>query len=136
VRFQSKLSNHGFNLVSAHVWRNKSVDPRGSDTNSGQTNYDDLFADPVWMENCWIDYLLPLYWSIDHKTASYAKLIKWWSENSTNTAIYIGKVIKSIPIQIKNGIFKRNSNQIDLTYKKHRRKCFFVPNRLLIETKR
>jgi uncharacterized lipoprotein YddW (UPF0748 family) len=54
------------------VWRNKSVDPRGSDTNSGQTNYDDLFADPVaWMENCWIDYLLPqLYWSIDHKTAS------------------------------------------------------------------
>jgi uncharacterized lipoprotein YddW (UPF0748 family) len=41
------------------VWRNKSVDPRGSDTNSA-TNYDDLFADPVaWMENCWIDYLLP-----------------------------------------------------------------------------
>jgi uncharacterized lipoprotein YddW (UPF0748 family) len=80
------------------VWRNKSVDPRGSDTNSGQTNYDDLFADPVaWMENCWIDYLLPqLYWSIDH-TASYAKLIKWWSENSTNTAIYIEtEVIKSI----------------------------------------
>jgi uncharacterized lipoprotein YddW (UPF0748 family) len=41
------------------IWRlaNKSVDPRGSDTNSGQTNYDDLFADPVaWMENCWIDY--------------------------------------------------------------------------------
>jgi hypothetical protein len=27
---------------------------------------------------------------IDHKTASYAKLIKWWAENSTNTAIYIG----------------------------------------------
>jgi uncharacterized lipoprotein YddW (UPF0748 family) len=44
------------------IWRlrNKSVDPRGSDTNSGQTNYDDLFADPVaWMENCWIDDLTP-----------------------------------------------------------------------------
>jgi hypothetical protein len=28
--------------------------------------------------------------------------IKWWSENSTNTAIYIEtEVIKSIPIQIK-----------------------------------
>jgi uncharacterized lipoprotein YddW (UPF0748 family) len=38
---------------------------------------------------------------IDHKTASYAKLIKWWAENSTNTAIYIGTSIKSIPIQIK-----------------------------------
>jgi uncharacterized lipoprotein YddW (UPF0748 family) len=57
------------------------------------------------------------YWSIDHKTASYAKLIKWWSENSTNTAIYIG-----------NGSYKVNTdsdkkwnipseipNQIDLT---------------------
>jgi uncharacterized lipoprotein YddW (UPF0748 family) len=52
-----------FGISPFGVWRNKSVDPRGSDTNSGQTNYDDLFADPVWMENCWIDYLLPqLYW--------------------------------------------------------------------------
>jgi uncharacterized lipoprotein YddW (UPF0748 family) len=43
-----------------------------------------------------------LYWSIDHKTASYAKLIKWWAENSTNTAIYMGtEAIKSTPIQIK-----------------------------------
>jgi uncharacterized lipoprotein YddW (UPF0748 family) len=36
---------------------------------------------------------------IDHKTASYAKLIKWWSENSTNTAIYIG-----------NGSYKVNTD--------------------------
>jgi hypothetical protein len=90
-----------FGISPFGVWRNKSVDPRGSDTNSGQTNYDDLFADPVaWMENRWIDYLLPqLYWSIDHKTASYAKLIKWWSENSTNVAIYIG-----------NGSYKINTD--------------------------
>jgi uncharacterized lipoprotein YddW (UPF0748 family) len=50
-----------FGISPFGVWRNKSVDPRGSDTNR-QTNYDDLFADPVaWMENCWIDYLLPHY---------------------------------------------------------------------------
>jgi uncharacterized lipoprotein YddW (UPF0748 family) len=35
-----------FGISPFGVWRNKSVDPRGSDTNSGQTNYDDLFA--VW----------------------------------------------------------------------------------------
>lgn len=108
-----------FGISPFGVWRNKSVDPRGSDTNSGQTNYDDLFADPMeWMEKCWIDYLLPqLYWSIDHRTASYAKLIKWWAENSINTAIYIG-----------NGSYKVNTdsdkkwnipseipNQIDMT---------------------
>jgi uncharacterized lipoprotein YddW (UPF0748 family) len=41
------------------VWRNKSVDPRGSDTQAGQTN-DDLFADPIaWMEDNYIDYILP-----------------------------------------------------------------------------
>jgi hypothetical protein len=50
------------------------------------------------------------------KTASYAKLIKWWSENSTNTAIYIEtEVIKSIPIQIKWNIPSEIPNQIDLT---------------------
>jgi uncharacterized lipoprotein YddW (UPF0748 family) len=52
----------------------------------------DLFADPIaWMEDNYIDYILPqLYWSIDHRTASYAKLIKWWDENS-KTAQFILK---------------------------------------------
>lgn len=81
-----------FGISPFGVWRNKSVDPKGSETQSGQTNYDDLYADPLaWMENNWIDYLLPqLYWSIDHRTASYSKLLKWWSDNSKNAAIYIG----------------------------------------------
>ncbi|MCG9793562.1 glycoside hydrolase family 10 protein [Flavobacterium algicola] len=82
-----------FGISPFGVWRNKSVDPKGSDTQSGQTNYDDLFADPMaWMEYKWVDYILPqLYWSIDHKTASYSKLLKWWSENSNgNAAVYIG----------------------------------------------
>ena len=108
-----------FGISPFGVWRNKSVDPRGSDTQAGQTNYDDLYADPMaWMEGHYIDYILPqLYWSIDHKTASYAKLSKWWSENTKNVALYIG-----------NGTYKINNdsdkrwnnpnevpNQIDLT---------------------
>jgi hypothetical protein len=90
-----------FGISPFGVWRNKSVDPKGSDTESGQTNYDDLYADPLaWMENSWIDYLVPqLYWSLDHPKASYSKLLKWWSENSKNTAIYIG-----------NGTYKINSD--------------------------
>ncbi|WP_310557922.1 family 10 glycosylhydrolase [Flavobacterium sp.] len=81
-----------FGISPFGVWRNKSVDPRGSDTQAGQTNYDDLYADPIaWMEGKYIDYMLPqLYWSIDHKTASYAKLIKWWAANTTNSNLYIG----------------------------------------------
>ncbi len=120
-----------FGISPFGVWRNKSVDPKGSDTEAGQTNYDDLFADPIaWMENKWIDYLVPqLYWSLDHPKASYSKLLRWWSENSTNTAIYIG-----------NGSYKINAdsdkrwnnpseipNQIDLTrsYKNVQGNAFF-----------
>ncbi len=120
-----------FGISPFGVWRNKSVDPKGSDTEAGQTNYDDLYADPLtWMENSWVDYLVPqLYWSIDHPKASYSKLLKWWSENSKNTAIYIG-----------NGTYKINSdsdkkwndpneipNQIDITrtYKNVEGNAFF-----------
>jgi len=109
-----------FGISPFGVWRNKSVDPKGSDTQSGQTNYDDLFADPVdWMKNNWIDYIIPqLYWSIDHKTASYAKLIKWWSENvPSNTALYIGNStykIKADSDRHWNNIYEI-TNQIDLT---------------------
>src|SRR3970040_1972672 len=62
-----------FGISPFGVWRNKSVDPKGSETESGQTNYDDLYADPLaWMENSWIDYLVPqLYWSLGHPKVSY-----------------------------------------------------------------
>jgi len=95
------------------------VDPRGSDTQAGQTNYDDLFADPMaWMEGKYIDYMLPqLYWSIDHKTASYSKLMKWWSENSENTNIYIGNGSYKIKTDSDKKWNDPNEipNQIDLT---------------------
>ena len=120
-----------FGISPFGVWRNKSVDPKGSETEAGQTNYDDVYADPLaWMENNWIDYLVPqLYWSLDHPKASYSKLLKWWSENSKNTAIYIG-----------NGTYKINTdsdkkwnnpyeipNQINITrtYKNIQGNAFF-----------
>ena len=80
-----------FGISPFGVWRNKSVDPRGSDTQS-TSNYDDLYADPLlWIDEKWIDYILPqLYWSMNNPRASYSKLVKWWSENAKNTAIYIG----------------------------------------------
>lgn len=80
-----------FGISPFGVWRNKSQDPKGSETQS-TSNYDDLYADPMlWMDQKWIDYILPqLYWSMNNPRASYSKLVKWWSENSNNTAIYIG----------------------------------------------
>ena len=120
-----------FGISPFGVWRNKSVDPRGSDTQAGQTNYDDLYADPIaWMEGKYIDYMLPqLYWSIEHPKASYSKLLKWWSENTTNSNLYIGNSTYKIktdsdkkwnnPLEIPN--------QIDLTrtYKNVQGNAFF-----------
>lgn len=80
-----------FGISPFGVWRNQSKDSRGSNTN-GPSNYDDLFADTMlWDNNKWIDYIVPqLYWSLDHPKASHSKLVKWWSENSKNIALYIG----------------------------------------------
>ena len=74
------------------VWRNKSDDPRGSESQAGQTNYDDLYADVLkWMEEGWIDYVAPqLYWHIGFEPADFAKLIKWWDDNSYGINLYIG----------------------------------------------
>ncbi len=74
------------------IWRNKSVDPKGSNT-SGQTNYDDLFADVLeWIDKKWVDYILPqIYWHFDTKAAPYDVLVKWWNENTKNNIdLYVG----------------------------------------------
>lgn len=82
------------------VWKNKSTDERGSDTKAGQTTYEDLYADPLlWMEEGWLDYLIPqVYWSMELSVASHRKIVDWWSNNSQNTNLYIGNG----PYKIRN----------------------------------
>ena len=81
-----------FGISPFGVWRNKEMDPEGSNTKAGQTNYDDLYADILlWLEEGWVDYVAPqLYWEIGHKLADYQELINWWSQHSYGRHIYIG----------------------------------------------
>jgi len=81
-----------FGISPFGVWRNSSVDARGSNTAAGQTCYDDLYADILlWLKNDWIDYAVPqLYWEIGHKLCDYETLLNWWSENSYGKQLYIG----------------------------------------------
>ena len=81
-----------FGISPFGVWRNQDKDPKGSPTQAGQTNYDDLYADVLlWMKNQWIDYLIPqLYWSMEHPLASHRKLADWWANNSYEIPVYIG----------------------------------------------
>ncbi len=90
-----------FGVSPFGVWKNKSTDPKGSDTKAGQTIYENLYADPLlWMEEEWLDYIVPqVYWSIDLEVASHQKILDWWAANSKNTNLYIG-----------NGPYKIRSN--------------------------
>ncbi len=81
-----------FGISPFGVWRNKSKDPRGSDTRAGLSNYDDLYADILlWLQKGWIDYVAPqLYWEIGHPLCDYETLLNWWADHSYGKHIYIG----------------------------------------------
>jgi len=112
-----------FGISPYSVWRNKSQDPEGSDTQAWQTNYDDLFANVLlWLKNGWIDYVAPqLYQEIGHRKIAYEKLVSWWSDHSYGRHVYIGHAIyrsmersgpwknpKELPNQIK--LIRENEN--------------------------
>lgn len=74
------------------IWRNKSKDPEGSETNGGQTNYDDLYADVLmWMQKGWVDYMMPqLYWEHNHRAAPFSVLQPWWYNHCYQRHVYYG----------------------------------------------
>ncbi|WP_430816607.1 glycoside hydrolase family 10 protein [Carboxylicivirga sp. RSCT41] len=81
-----------FGVSPFGVWRNKSDDPRGSESRAGTTNYDGLHADVLlWMQNKWIDYVVPqLYWGTSHPVANFNHLSDWWNDNHCDVPVYIG----------------------------------------------
>ncbi len=87
-----------FGISPFGVWRNKSDDPRGSDTKAGATNYDHLYADVIkWQEKGWIDYLLPqIYWQIGHPQADFKMLAEWWKDHAYHRGMYIGHAVFKI----------------------------------------
>ncbi len=82
-----------FGISPFGVWRNASVDPSGSDTKAGQTNYDDLYADVLkWQKEKWIDYVIPqIYWYRGFDLADYETLVRWWNDNHHGVQVYIGQ---------------------------------------------
>lgn len=87
-----------FGISPFGVWRNIADDPTGSDTQAGQTNYDDLYADTrQWIKDGSIDYITPqIYWSRNLAVANYSVLLDWWSQEVNEYAynhpvnLYIG----------------------------------------------
>lgn len=77
------------------IWRNKSTDPTGSETNGLQC-YDALYADcPKWTAEDWVDYMVPqLYWALDFKAASTLTLSYWWNEHANGRHMYYGQSVR------------------------------------------
>ena len=94
--------NCKFGISPFGVWRNISQDTLGSNTQAGQTNYDDLYADILlWLRKGWVDYVVPqLYWEFQHAHAPYGILLEWWSKHSYGRPCYTGL-----------GIYRAGSNQ-------------------------
>jgi uncharacterized lipoprotein YddW (UPF0748 family)/fibronectin type 3 domain-containing protein len=83
-----------FGISPFGIWRNKSEDPAGSDTN-GLSSYSAIYADTKkWVEQQWIDYITPqIYWYMGYSPAAYDKLIEWWSGVTAgkNVQLYSGQ---------------------------------------------
>jgi len=110
-----------FGISPFGVWKNKRTDPKGSETEAGQTTYEDLYADPLlWVEKGWLDYLAPqAYWSLDHPKASHRKITQWWADTVRTTNLYMG-----------NGAYKIKNNA-DKAWKRNNE----IPKQLLLARK-
>jgi hypothetical protein len=94
-RIRAEKPHLKFGISPFGVWRNIDRDSTGSETQAGQTNYDDLYADVLkWLREGWIDYVTPqLYWHIGFEVADYKVLVEWWSRNNFGKHLYIGQGI-------------------------------------------
>ncbi|MHC1736726.1 MAG: family 10 glycosylhydrolase [Ignavibacteriaceae bacterium] len=86
-----------FGISPFGIWRNKSTDSTGSNTNGFQA-YDAQFADSkLWVQAGWLDYINPqIYWSIGYPAARYEVLAEWWADNSYGKHLYIGQAAYKI----------------------------------------
>ncbi|MDQ6420637.1 family 10 glycosylhydrolase [Paenibacillus sp. LHD-117] len=89
-----------FGISPFGIWRNKSTDPKGSDTN-GLQSHDALNADSLgWVEKGWIDYIAPQdYWHFGYSPAAYEKVLDWWRTvtSGKDVHLYVGQAIYRVP---------------------------------------
>lgn len=100
-----------FGISPFGIWKNKSQDPDGSETNGGDSFFG-LFADSrKWAKEGWIDYINPqIYWTFTTAAAPYGKLVDWWSNHAYGKHLYIGH--GAYRINDRKDMAWRNPNQI------------------------
>ncbi|HHX62956.1 MAG TPA: family 10 glycosylhydrolase [Epulopiscium sp.] len=100
IAIKNTKPNVQFGISPFGVWRNASLDPRGSDTKASVTSYDTLFADTrYWAYTGWIDYIVPqIYWNIGFTAADYEKTLKWWVKEMEGKPVdlYVGQALYKV----------------------------------------
>lgn len=94
-----------FGISPYAIWRNNDLDPKGSATKSfSYTNYDHLHADILkWMENGWVDYILPqFYFNIGYPAVDFDVITKWWQDYSNGVPLYAGLATYKLDANSKN----------------------------------
>lgn len=85
-----------FGISPMGIWKNQKSDPTGSNTGGGESYYTVSADTRTWIQNEWIDYVVPqIYWETTHKTANYKTLVQWWANEvkGTDVKLYIGQGI-------------------------------------------
>ena len=83
-----------FGISPFGIWANRKSNALGSDTNGAESNYDHYADTRSWVKSGIIDYIAPqLYWNIGYSVADYSKLLTWWKNVVSGTAVdlYIGQ---------------------------------------------
>ena len=105
------------------IWKNRSSDPLGSATN-GLQSFSAIYADSKkWVEEGWMDYVVPqIYWAFGFSAAPYEQLVSWWSNLKNPGHLYIGQGVYRLDpssstsfsnIEIPNQIrYNRNSTGV------------------------
>jgi uncharacterized lipoprotein YddW (UPF0748 family) len=98
-KIESAKPGIAFGISPFGIWKNKSQDPEGSDTN-GMSSYDSIYADTrKWIKDGSVDFIAPqIYWAADFKIAPYKTLVNWWAKQvkGTDVKLYIAQAATRI----------------------------------------
>lgn len=90
-----------FGVSPYGVWKNKSSDLIGSESN-GLESYYDLYMDTLtWVDEHIVDYIAPqIYWTTYNNDSNYEVMVSWWNDvvKDSGVRLYIGQNINDLDI--------------------------------------
>ena len=90
-----------FGVSPYGVWKNKSSDLIGSESNSLESYYD-LYMDTLtWIDEHIVDYISPqIYWSTENNDINYEVMVRWFNDvvKDSGVRLYIGQNINDLDI--------------------------------------